>query len=117
MYIATPGFFRLAFMPSIVTNTAAASIWLVIIAATFGGPPIRRVDSTSMFTSLMKPRSIATNRGSVEATGNTPTLTLSCAAAGDSKAEAKVKPATRRHTVDLNLLIACLLYTSDAADE
>ena len=58
--MATPGFFRSAFMPSIVTSTAAASIWLVIMAATFGGPPISRTISGSMFCSLKKPRSSAT---------------------------------------------------------
>ena len=36
------GFLMSAFMPSMVTNTAEASIWLVIMAATLGGPPIRR---------------------------------------------------------------------------
>ncbi len=60
MYIATPGFLMLAFMPSMVTSTAAASIWLVIMAATLGGPPIRRTISVSMFCSLKKPRSTAT---------------------------------------------------------
>ncbi len=60
MYIATPGFLRLAFMPSIVTSTAAASIWFVIIAATFGGPPMSRTISGSIFCSLKKPRSSAT---------------------------------------------------------
>src|SRR3954469_23833333 len=52
MYIATPGFLMFAFMPSMVTSTAAASIWLVIIAATLGGPPMSRIISGSMFTSL-----------------------------------------------------------------
>ena len=60
MYIATPGFFRLAFSPSSVTSTAETSIWLVISAATLGGPPISRIISGSMFCSLKKPRSIAT---------------------------------------------------------
>ncbi len=47
-------------MPSIVTSTAAASIWFVIIAATFGGPPMSRTISGSIFCSLKKPRSSAT---------------------------------------------------------
>ena len=51
------------------------------MAATFGGPPIRRIVSGSMFCSLKKPFSSATKYGSDELTGNTPTLTLSCAAA------------------------------------
>ena len=93
MYMATPGFLRLAFMPSIVTSTAEASIWLVISAATFGGPPISRIISGSMFCSLKKPRSSATKYGSDELTGNTPTLTLSCAAAGSA---ASTIAATRR---------------------
>ncbi len=60
IYIATPGFFTLALRPSSVTSTAETSIWLVIIAATFGGPPISLVISGSMFCSLKKPRSSAT---------------------------------------------------------
>jgi hypothetical protein len=82
IYIATPGFFTLAFSPSSMTSTAETSIWLVIIAATFGGPPISFVISGSMFCSLKKPRSSATKYGSEELTGNTPTETLSCADAG-----------------------------------
>src|SRR5438477_12935856 len=82
IYIATPGFFTLAFSPSSVTSTAETSIWLVIIAATFGGPPISFVISGSIFCSLKKPRSSATKYGSDELTGNTPTETLSGAAAG-----------------------------------
>src|SRR6266851_4509205 len=57
IYIATPGFFTLALRPSRVTSTAETSIWLVIMAATFGGPPISLVISGSMFCSLKKPRS------------------------------------------------------------
>src|ERR1700688_1585873 len=80
MYMATPGFFTLAFSPSSVTRTAETSIWLVIIAATLGGPPINFVISGSMFCSLKNPRSSATKYGSEELTGNTPTVTLSWAA-------------------------------------
>jgi hypothetical protein len=43
-----------------VTSTAETSIWLVIMAATFGGPPISFVISGSMFCSLKNPRSSAT---------------------------------------------------------
>src|SRR6266403_1312841 len=46
-----------------------------------GGPPMSRMVSGSMFCSLKNPRSMATKYGSEEAVGNTPTLTLSCAAA------------------------------------
>ncbi len=73
MYIATPGFFTSALRPSSVTSTAETSIWLVIIAATLGGPPISLIVSGSMFCSLKKPRSSATKYGSDELTGNTPT--------------------------------------------
>ena len=79
--MATPGFFRLAFIASMVTSTIAASIWLLIIAAMLGGPPISRIVSGSMFCSLKNPRSIATKYGSEDAVGNTPTFTLSCATA------------------------------------
>ncbi len=60
MYIATPGFLTLAFSPSSVTSTAETSIWLVIRAATLGGPPISLMVSGSILTSLKKPRSMAT---------------------------------------------------------
>ena len=60
IYMATPGLRTLAFMPSIVTSTAATSICPVSIAAMFGGPPMRRDISGSMLTSLKKPRSSAT---------------------------------------------------------
>ena len=79
--MATPGFLRLAFIASMVTSTIAASIWLLIIAAMLGGPPISRMVSGSMFCSLKNPRSIATKYGSEDAVGNTPTFTLSCATA------------------------------------
>ena len=79
--MATPGFLRLAFIASMVTSTIAASIWLLIIAAMLGGPPISRIVSGSMFCSLKNPRSIATKYGSEDAVGNTPTFTLSCATA------------------------------------
>src|SRR5260370_710536 len=79
--MATLGFLILAFIASMVTSTMAASIWLLIIAAMLGGPPMSRMVSGSMFCSLKNPRSIATKYGSEEAVGNTPTLTLSCAAA------------------------------------
>src|ERR1700730_17401450 len=71
-----------ALKASRVTSTAATSIWLVIMAAMLGGPPISRMVSGSMFCSLKKPRSSATKYGSEELTGKTPTLTLSWAAAG-----------------------------------
>ena len=92
MYIATPGFLRLAFIPSIVTRIAEASIWFVISPDTFGGPPMRRTISTSSFWSLKKPRSWATKNGSDELTGNTPTLTLSCATAGAASAATSTAP-------------------------
>src|SRR5262249_49581894 len=38
--------------PSSITSTAETSIWLVISAATLGGPPISLVISGSMSTSL-----------------------------------------------------------------
>src|SRR5882757_4046621 len=79
IYIATPGFLTLAFNPSSVTSTTETSIWLVIMAATFGGPPISLVISGSMFCSLKNPFSSATKYGSEELTGKTPTETLSCA--------------------------------------
>ena len=88
MYIATPGFFRFAFIPSIVTSTDEESIWLVIRPETFGGPPISRMISTSIRCSLKNPRSCATNTGSDELTGNTPTFTLSCPHAGAATAAA-----------------------------
>ena len=58
--MATPRFLRLAFIASMVTSTIAASIWLLIIAAMFAGPPMSRIVSGPMFCSLKKPRSIAT---------------------------------------------------------
>src|ERR1700720_2492005 len=84
--MATPGFLRLAFIASIVTSTTAASIWLLIMAAMLGGPPMRRMVSGSIFCSLKNPRSMATKYGSDDAVGNTPTLTLSCATACCPKA-------------------------------
>ena len=76
-----------------VTSTIAASIWLLIIAAMLGGPPISRIVSGSMFCSLKNPRSIATKYGSEDAVGNTPTFTLSCATAAGP--EPAITAATR----------------------
>ena len=52
MYMATPGFLTLALSPSSVTSTAETSIWLVMSAATFGGPPMSLMVSGSMSSSL-----------------------------------------------------------------
>src|ERR1700730_6544539 len=93
MYIAPRGFLTLAFSPSSVTRTTETSIWLVIIAATFGGPPISLVISGSIFCSLKNPRSSATKYGSDELTGNTPTDTLSWATASPDAATPRASTA------------------------
>ena len=86
-YIATPGFFMPALRPSSVTSTTETSIWLVIRAATFGGPP-KQDDRLRIDIEFLQVAEIAGDEvGSDELTGNTPTFTLSAACVPPDKAK------------------------------
>ena len=99
MYIATPGFLRLALRPSSVTSTADTSIWLVISAATLGGPPIS-LDDLGLDVELLEESAVERDEERQdELIGNMPTLTLSCALAGDAAKPASSAAAAKPRIV------------------